>query len=35
MYATSFNDTFFNVLTGKNAELIERSIVALYDIAKL
>lgn len=31
MYATSFNNTFFNVLTGKNAELIERSIVALYD----
>ncbi|WP_419771328.1 MAG: Wadjet anti-phage system protein JetA family protein [Candidatus Marinarcus sp.] len=31
MYATSFNDSFFNALTGKNAELIERSLVALYD----
>lgn len=32
MYAVSFNESFFNALTGKNAELIERSLVALYDI---
>ena len=31
MYATLFSETFFNALTGKNAELIERSLIALYD----
>lgn len=30
MYATVSNEHFFNALTGKNAELIERSLVALY-----
>ena len=30
MYATAFNSVFFNALVGKNRELIERSIIALY-----
>jgi len=32
MYATESNEQFFNALTGVNKKLIERSIVALYEV---